>query len=205
MQQRISQLARIVSATATAGAALIFLPAAQAQQPAHAVSELSAVQGVGEAARVNMNVTVTKTFADTNSVEVKGPNGNEVVIDVDPTIADVKKLKVGDEVHVAYRGALLMSADKVDPKGVQSRVTAQGTMPAAGGVVVKTVGVQIVAVIQKIDAKTREVTLAGPKRTVTMHVQHDIQLDKFKVGDSVMATYLSASAIDVTRNGQIVK
>ena len=205
MQQRISQLARIVSATATAGAALIFLPAAQAQQPAHAVSELSAVQGVGEAARVNMNVTVTKTFADTNSVEVKGPNGNEVVIDVDPTIADVKKLKVGDEVHVAYRGALLMSADKVDPKGLQSRVTAQETMPAAGGVVVKTAGVQIVAVIQKIDAKTREVTLAGPKRTVTMHIQHDIQLDKFKVGDSVMATYLSASAIDVTRNGQIVK
>lgn len=205
MQQRISRFARIISATATAGAALMFLSAAQAQQPAQPASDPGAVQGVGEAVKLNITATVTKIFADTNSVEVKGPKGNVVVIDVDPTVADVKKLKVGDEVHVAYRGALLMSADKVDPKGVQSRVSEQETMPASGGVVVKTSGVQVVAVIQKIDTKTREVTLSAPKRTVTMHVQPDIQLDKFKVGDSVMATYLAATAIDVTRNGQIVK
>ncbi|SAK45652.1 hypothetical protein [Caballeronia ptereochthonis] len=211
MQQRISHLVRILSATATAGAALVFLSAAQAQQPASPASgaspanAASAVQGVGEAARINLTATVTQVFADTNSVEVKGPKGNTVVIDVDPTVADVRKLKVGDEVHVAYRGALLISADKVDPKGVLSRVKAEETTPASGGVVVKTAGVQVVAVIQKIDMKTREVTLTGPKRTVTLQVQPDVQLDKLKVGDSVMATYLAATAIDVTRNGVIVK
>lgn len=205
MQQRNSRLVRIVSTTAAAGAALMFLSAAQAQQPAHPAQGASAVQGVGEAAKLDLTATITTIFADSNSVEVKGPKGNKVVIAVDPTIADVKKLKVGDEVHVAYRGALLMSADKVDPKGVQSRVTSEATQPASGGVVMKTAGVQVVAVIQKIDTKTREVTLAGPKHTVTMQVQPDVQLDKFKVGDSVMATYLAAEAINVTRNGQIVK
>ncbi len=79
----------------------------------------SAVQAVGDGVAMNLVARITQVFLDTNSVEVKGPKGNLVVIDVDPTIADVKKLKVGDEVHMSYRGAVLMSADKVDPKGVE--------------------------------------------------------------------------------------
>ncbi len=43
--------------------------------------------------------------------------------------------------HVAYRGALLMSADKVDPNGVESLTTAEQTHPASNGVVVKMKGV----------------------------------------------------------------
>ncbi|WP_277184315.1 hypothetical protein [Caballeronia sp. BR00000012568055] len=199
MQQRTSRFARVLSATAIAGAMLFAVSAEATQQPA------SAVQAVGEGVAVNMTGKITHIFTESNSVEVTGPKGNAVVIDIDPNIADVKKLKVGDEVHMAYRGALLMSADKVDPKGAEARVTSESTAPASGGVVVKTSGVQVVAVIQKIDAKTREVTLAGPKRVVTMQVQKDIPLDNFKVGDSVLATYVGASAIDVTRNGQIVK
>jgi Cu/Ag efflux protein CusF len=204
MQQRTSRFARVLSATAIAGA-MLFAVTAEAAQPAQSAQSASAVQAVGDSVAINITGKITRIFADTNSAEVKGPKGNLVVIDVDPNIADVKKLKVGDEVHVAYRGALLMSADKVDPKGAEARMTAQSTLPASGGVVVKTAGVQVVAVIQKIDAKTREVTLAGPKRVVTMQVQPDVQLDKFKVGDSVLATYVGATAIDVTRNGQIVK
>jgi hypothetical protein len=211
MQQRTSGFGRILTATAAASALVFAMSAAHAQTAASAAPgapatlPASAVQAVGDGVAVNAVAKITKVFPESNSVEVKGPKGNLVVIDVDPTIADVKKLKAGDEVHVSYRGAVLMSADKVDPKGVESRMTAQQTTPASGGVVVKTAGVQVVAVIQKIDAKSREVTLAGPKHVVTMHVQPDIQLDKFKVGDSVLATYLGATAIDVTRNGQIVK
>jgi Cu/Ag efflux protein CusF len=205
MQQQFS---RFLTATAIASAVLFATSAAQAETAASAPSAASAAstpQAVGDAAAINLTAKITKVFPDSNSVELKGPKGKTVVINVDPNIADVKKLKAGDDVHVSYRAAVLMSADKVDPKGGESRMTTEQTLPASDGVVVKTAGVQIVAVIQKIDAKTREVTLAGPKRVITMQVQPDIQLDKFKVGDSVMATYLGATAIDVTRNGQIVK
>jgi Cu/Ag efflux protein CusF len=202
MQQRTSRFARVLTATAIAGAMRFAVSAEAVQQPAQPAS---AVQAVGDGVAINMTGKITRIFADTNSAEVKGPKGNLVVIDVDPNIADVRKLKVGDEVHVAYRGALLMSVDKIDPQGAEARVTSESTSPASGGVVVKTAGVQVVAVIQKIDATTREVTLAGPKRVVTMQVQPDIQLDKLKVGDSVLATYVGATAIDVTRNGRMVK
>ncbi|SAL44483.1 hypothetical protein AWB71_02365 [Caballeronia peredens] len=205
MQQRISRLVRIISATATAGVALASLSVAQAQPPASPAQGASAIAGVGEALAVNVTAKVTNVFADTNSVEVKGPEGRTVVVAVDPAIADVKKLKVGDDVHMAYRSAVLISADKVDSKGLKSNLTAQETTPASGGVVVRKTGVQVVAVVEKIDAATREVTLSGPKHTVTLKVQDDIPLDKFKVGDSVMATYLAATAVDVTRNGQLVK
>jgi hypothetical protein len=203
MQQRTFRLAHLLSASAVASAMLFGVTAQAAQQPAQ--QPASGVPAVGDGVAVNMTAKITKVFADTNSVEVKGPKGNTVVIDIDPNIANVRKLKVGDEVHVAYRGALLMSADKVDPKGMEARTTAVSTAPASGGVVVKTAAVQVLAVIQKIDTQNREVTLAGPKRVVTLQVRPDIQLDKFSVGDSVLATYLGATAIDVTRNGQIVK
>jgi hypothetical protein len=202
MKQHPSRFVRLATAAAAASAILLAATAAHAQPAASAPQEASTV---GEGAAMNMTARITKVYADTNSVELKGPKGNLVDIAVDPNIADVKKLKVGDDVHVSYRGALLMSADKVDPKGAESRVVTEQTLPASGGVVVKTAGVQVVAVIQKIDTKTREVTLAGPRRVVTMQAQPDIELARFKVGDSVMATYLGATAIDVTRNGQIVK
>jgi hypothetical protein len=200
MQPRASSLVRSMSAAVAASAALLALPA-HALQPVQSDRPVA----VGEAAAVKIEGKITHVFADAHRVEVTGPQGNVAVIDVDPAIADVRKLKVGDIVHVGYRGALLMSADKVDPKGVESRVTTASTLPASGGVVVKTAGAQVVAVIQKIDPATREVTLAGPKHTVTVQAKPDIDLTKFKVGDSVMATYLAAEAIGVTRDGKLVK
>ncbi|MDR5816404.1 hypothetical protein QCE62_22680 [Caballeronia sp. LZ033] len=200
--QLISRLIRILSVTATAGSALMVLSTAHANTPAAADV---AAQAEPQAHTLDMKATVVKVHADTSSVEVKGPKGRVVVIDVDPAVADVKKLKAGDEVHVSYRGALLISADPVDPKAAESRVIADETAPASGGVVVKKHGVQVVAVVQKIDTAAREVTLAGPKHTVTVQVAPDMPLDKIKVGDRVTATYVAATAMNVTRGGHVVK
>jgi hypothetical protein len=206
MQQRNSRLAGLFSTTVIAGAMFFAVSAEAAQEPAGVAQEpASAVQAVGDGVTANMTAKITKVFADTNSFEMKNPKGHVELVEVDPNIADVKKLKVGDEVHVSYHGALLMSADKVDSKGVEARVTSHSIAPASDGVVVETATEQVLAVVQKIDAKTREVTLAGPKNVITMKVQPDLPIDKFQVGDSVLATYVGATAINVTRNGQIVK
>jgi len=201
MQKITLRFTRLLSATATASALVLAMPLAHAQAPQPA----SAPQAIGNEAAANLTAKVVKIYPDSNSVAVKGPKGKTVVIDVDPATADVKKLKVGDEVDVAYRAALLMSADKVDPKGMRGRTAAESTSPASNGVVVKTRTVQVVATIQKLDRNTREVTLAGPNRTVSMTVQPDIDLSKLKVGDSILATYVGAVAISVKRNGAIVK
>ncbi|HKT96985.1 MAG TPA: hypothetical protein VJS30_10680 [Paraburkholderia sp.] len=201
MQKITLRFTRLLSATATAGALVLAMPLAHAQaQPA-----ASAPQAVGGEAAANLTAKVVKIHPDSNSVAVQGPKGKTVVIDVDPATADVKKLKVGDEVDIAYRAAVLMSVDTVDPKGMRARATAESTSAASNGLVVKTRTVQVVATIQKLDRKTREVTLAGPNRKVSMMVQPDVDLSKLKIGDSILATYVGATAISVKRNGEIVK
>ncbi|MFM0326001.1 hypothetical protein [Caballeronia glebae] len=205
MQHRTSRFVRLITATAAASVALLAIPAAQAQQSPASAQPSSAVQAVGDAVVVNMVAKISKIDLQKATVEMKGQNGKTATIVVDPTIADISKLKVGDEVHMQYRAELLMSADKVDPKDTHTRVRADQVSPASGGVVVKTTGVQIVATIQKIDLATREVTLSGPNRIATLKASPDVQLDKLKVGDNVMATYVAATAIEVTRNGKVVK
>ncbi len=197
MQKFTYHVAQVLSATAV----FLAIPAAHADTQPQSAS----ANAIGAEGAINLSAKITQIYPETNSVAVKGPKGHTVVFDVDPATADVHKLKVGDEVDVAYRAALLMAADKADPKGARARATAETTAPASNGVVVKTRTVQIVATIQALDVKTREATLAGPRQTVTMAVSPDVDLSKFKVGDSIAATYAAAMAISVTRNGAVVK
>ncbi|OAJ55249.1 hypothetical protein A6V36_34505 [Paraburkholderia ginsengiterrae] len=166
-----------------------------------ATAAASSPDAVGAAALVEVTAHVTHIDASTNSVTLRGPRGDSMVVDVAPEVGDVKKLKIGDEVHIAYKGALLLSADKIDAKGIRSRVENEATIPASGGGTAQVKSVQVVATVQKIDRKKREVTLRGPNRSVTLQVAPDVPLEKLKVGDSIRADYQSATAIQVTRGG----
>lgn len=164
-----------------------------------------APNAVGTAAVADVTAHIVKIDADNNEVTIRGPRGGTMIVDVDPDVGDVKKLKVGDEVHISYKGALLLTADKVDSKGVRSRVESQTTTPAQGGASTQTRHVEVVATVQKIDRKKREVTLRGPQHTVVLQVSEDVPLTKIKVGDSIRATYVSATAVQITRNGTPIK
>ncbi|CAD6546324.1 hypothetical protein ACFQ3P_05290 [Paraburkholderia sabiae] len=161
----------------------------------------SSPDAVGTAAVAEVTAHITHINADDNEVTIRGPRGNSMIVDVDPDVGDVKKLKVGDEVHISYKGALLLSADKVDSKGIRSRVESQATTPSQGGASTQMRHVEVVATVQKIDRKKRVVTLRGPQRTVMLEVAPDVPLDKLKVGDSIRANYASATAVQITRNG----
>jgi Cu/Ag efflux protein CusF len=182
------------------GAAFTFGPYTMASAQT-ATAAASAPGAVGAAALVEVTAHVTHIDPNTNSVTLRGPRGDETVVDVAPEIGDVKKLKVGDEVHIAYKGALLLSADKVDAKGIRSRVENEATIPASGGGTAQVKSVQVVATVQKIDRKNRVVTLRGPRRSVMLQVAPDVPLEKLKVGDSIKADYEAAAAVQVTRNG----
>jgi hypothetical protein len=156
---------------------------------------------VGTVAVADVTAHVTHINPANNEVTIRGPRGESTIVEVDPDVGDVKKLKVGDEVHISYKGALLLSADKVATKGVRSRVETESTTPAQGGASTRTRHVEVVATVQKIDRKKRLVTLRGPEHTVIVEVSPDVPIEKLKVGDSIRANYVSATAVQITRNG----
>ncbi|WP_207002393.1 hypothetical protein [Trinickia mobilis] len=150
---------------------------------------------------VETTARVVHIDAATNTVSLKGPRGNIVDVQVDPAVADVGRLARGDRVHISYRGALLISAEKTASGGIRSRVETQAVAPASGGQVQVAHHVVVVATVQTIDLKKRQVTLRGPQRTVTIDVSSDVPLEKLRVGDSIRAEYTSAVAVQVTRVG----
>lgn len=164
----------------------------------------SAPDAIGTTIMTEASARVVDINADTNSVALRGADDRVVIVDVDPMVGDVKKLKVGDEVHVQYKGALLLSADKVDASGIRSRVDNESITPASKGFSYRLRSAEVVATVQKIDLKKRLVTLRGPERTVTLQVASDVPLDRIKVGDNVRANYTAATALEITRNGQSI-
>jgi hypothetical protein len=198
---------RIRSSVPLLGAALVVafgaLPhAALYAQTASEPAAASAPGGVLQIGEVETTATVVSVDAAHNAVTLRGARRNVVTVNVDPAVGDVSKLKPGDQVTIVYKEALLLRADKVDSKGIRSRVDTVATVPASGGVAATARSVQVVATVQKIDRKSRKVALRGPRHTVVVVAPPDVPLDELKVGDSVRADYVGATAIQVTRNGQ---
>jgi Cu/Ag efflux protein CusF len=173
--------------------------------PAMAQEPASVPQAVGAAALVRVQARVVAIDAESNSVALRGPRGNVEVVDVNPELADVKKLHVGDIVNIAYQKAVLIGVDKVATSGIRQRIDTQLAQPASGGVVTSARRVEVVATVQKIDRKRHSVTLRGPTRTETLDVAPDVSLDGLKVGDSVRAVFVAAIAASVSRDGAELK
>jgi Cu/Ag efflux protein CusF len=171
------------------------------QAVAQASSSDAAQPAVGTEAIVHAQALVVGIDAGTNTVTIKGPRGNVVDIAVDPAVANVSNLKVGDVLNIAYREALLMSLDKVATKGVRERKEESATLPASGGVVAAARKVEVIATVVNINAKARHVTLRGPQHTVTLDVSPDVSLSGIKKGDSVRAVFVSAAAVQVVPGG----
>jgi Cu/Ag efflux protein CusF len=199
--QGISNLKTIAIAifAAALGLAPIYPGVAQNAKPDHTQ------QAVGAAMIAHVKAHIVGIDTASNSVLLRGPRGNVVEVDVDPAVANVANLKIGDTVEIAYKNALLVHADKVAPNGIRERIETDATTPASGGASTSVRSVQVVATVQKIDRKQRLITLRGPERTQTFQVSPDIALEKLKVGDSVRAEFVSATAVQVTRDGSPIK
>ena len=178
-----------------------------ASHPAFAQNAASAAGTDARGAAVVAEVQAHVVGIDpaTNSVALQGPRGRIVEVAVNPEVGDVKKLRIGDTVNIQYHNALLVRATKVKSNGIRERVETEATIPASGGVAATARSVQILATIQKIDAKKRELTLRGPNRTEVYELSPDVSLKDLKVGDTVQAEFVSATAIQVTRGGTAVK
>ncbi|HEX3638269.1 MAG TPA: hypothetical protein VHV99_22895 [Paraburkholderia sp.] len=166
----------------------------------NADAEADACQkALGEADVIHAQVHIAAIYPATNSVTLRGPHGNLADVDVNPKLGDVRKLRVGDKLNVAYQQALLLQIDTVRTKGVRERIETTATIPASAGYASSAHRVQIVATVLKIDRKSRMVTLRGPKHRQVLRAAERIPLYELKVGDSVRAEFISAAAVEVVR------
>lgn len=172
-----------------------------AVQPGWAQDEMaSTAQGVLSAVPpVHMKAEITGIDAGIRSLVLKGAAGNTVVVLVGQQVDGFDQLKVGDRVDVLYKNALLTKVDKVDrsDKGIRKRVDKQVYTPASGGFE-STRQTEVLATVQKIDQKTRLVTLRGADQTQTLEAGPDVDLTELKVGDTIHAVFVSAAAVQIT-------
>ncbi|NPT38747.1 hypothetical protein [Paraburkholderia xenovorans] len=185
---------------ATIGAALMVAAFAAAQPACAQDAMASAAQGVVSSVEpVHVKAQIVGIDPGTRTLTLKGPDGNAVVVLVSQQVAGFDQLKVGDQVDVLYKNALLVKAEKVSAKdkGVRARVDTQVYAPASGGFE-SARQVEVLATVQKIDRKKRLVTLRGAYQTQTLQVGPDVDLKDVKVGDTIHAVFVSAAAVEVT-------
>jgi len=161
--------------------------------------------GVGAAATAETKARVVGIDTASNSVALQGESGKVVNVAVNPDIADVGKLKLGDTVNIRYENALLVRATKVKSDGIRERIDETAAVPEANGSTASARRVQVIATVQKVDQKHRTITIRGPYKTDTLHVGPDVSLKDIKAGDNVRAEFVEATAVLVTRDGAPVK
>ncbi|MFC0398896.1 hypothetical protein [Paraburkholderia rhizosphaerae] len=169
------------------------MPVANAQS-----SEPQAVRGaVAALPPVRVQAQVVAVNAGANSVTIKGPHGEVEEVAIDPAIADVSKLHVGDMLDIAYQHALLLQLDKTRGSGIRERVDTSAAVPASEGRTAMVHRVDVIATVQQVDRKKRVIVLRGPTRTVRLDVSPGIDIDHVKAGDSVRAVFEAAVAVQV--------
>lgn len=159
----------------------------------------------GVAALIQTKATVIGIDAASLTATLRGQGGRTFEVTVSPEVGDIKKLRIGDTVDIAYHKSFLIHADKVKSNGIRERIDSTEILPASGGVAASAQSVQVLATIEKVDVKRRLITLRGPLRTGTVKAGPDVSLADLKVGDSVRAVYITATAVKVTRGETALK
>jgi Cu/Ag efflux protein CusF len=138
---------------------------------------------------------------ENRTVVLEGGEGESIELEVGEEAVNFKQIQTGDMVIAEYLESVALFA--TEPGSGESAQIAsavalavEGEMP--GGMMADTV--QVTAVVEAIDYETRTVTLRGPSRTTTMHVDERAKrFDNIKQGDEVHFVYTEAVAISVTK------
>jgi len=134
---------------------------------------------------------------------LRGPEGNDVTIEVDQAAHNFDQIEIGDQVKVEYYEsvALYLGKHGEKPDATAGQIVARaakGEKPA--GVAVETI--DVTATVQEIDKNNRTLTLKGPHgRLSTIHVDESVKgFENLQKGDSIHARHTEAIAISVEKH-----
>jgi len=163
--------------------------------------EKSTQKGMVAGGRVEqVTATVTAIDAPNRLVTLKGKKETDT-IKMGPEVVNFDQIKVGDVVKVTVSQGVVLSLQAPGAKAVEPSVTATGEAAAVGAKPAGDikVGLKGTVTVTKIDMKTRLVTLTGQEgRSYKVKAAKDVQIDKLKVGDKVLAEYTESVGIAVT-------
>jgi hypothetical protein len=192
----IPNLLAAACAVALAAPAIAQAPAKE-PMTAERTSTPGTVAG-GEVEQVS--ATVTAVDVEKRLITLKGPKGQTETMKVGPEVINLPQVKVGDKVQVRfYRGFALQFLPPGTPAPAPA-ATGSVTAAAPGEKPAGEAKVNVVATvtIKSIDMKTRIVELQGEGGNVyRVKAGKDVQIDKVKAGDKLLATYSEGLAVEV--------
>jgi hypothetical protein len=156
---------------------------------------------------VTLRGTVQAIDHTARTVVIKGDKGNEVTLDVPPSVTRLNEVKVGDVVTITYYDRVSVRLKPAGEPAVDRVIepTTTATTPAGGALPGATRSRQRVATVTLTawDPATRMVTFTGPKGgTYTRHVAETLDpkvAEGLKVGDRVDVTWTEALSLQVSR------
>jgi len=186
-----------------AACAALALNIAQAQQaPAPKAIEAKAVApGKAAAAQaVEVRAIVVGIDKVARTVDLKGPKGRVVTLAVSDEVKNFDQVQLGDNLVVRYMRALTLELKKTGSQIMErsDKADAARAKPGERPAAAAARQVHVMANVIAVNAKTRTVTLKGPKGNIVDLVMEDPkQVAMVKKGDQVEAIYTEAIAISV--------
>ncbi|MBV5316177.1 MAG: hypothetical protein JZU50_00055 [Desulfobulbaceae bacterium] len=147
---------------------------------------------------VSVTATVDKIDLKKRIVTIRGPEGNLRKVHVGKEVVNLPQVRVGDKVTLDYVESLAVRMAQPgevrdEVKGLVGRAK-PGDKPGY----VEETETTVTATILNLDKTKETVTLKGPDGdVVVVKVQDPANLDKVKVGDTIVITYTEALAIAV--------
>lgn len=155
---------------------------------------------IDRASSVSVTAIVEAVNMQTRMVTLRNLDGESFTVYVGEEAINLPQVRVGDEVSVEYVEALAVRmaqpGEVRDETSLEVGRAAPGSKPGAIGVVETTV----TATIEGMDKIEETVSLRLPDGALRIvKVQDQANLEKVKVGDTIVITYAEALAISVKK------
>lgn len=152
-------------------------------------------------AAVTVSAVVDSIDYTTREMTLDTPKQGKVTVVVDDAVQRLNEIKKGDTVSVTYYVGLLAEVrpptaeEKASPYQDNAGAAAGGGEKPAAGAARQ---IKAVTTVMAVDKANKTMTFKGPRgRTETLQVEDPANLEKAKVGDTVVFTYTEAVAVAV--------
>ncbi|KAB2889811.1 MAG: hypothetical protein F9K32_11115 [Desulfobulbaceae bacterium] len=155
---------------------------------------------IQRADKVTIAATVQAVDLMTRMLTLRGPEGGVFSVQADKQVGNLPQVEVGDEVLVIYVNAVAVRMARPgefhDESGKQVGEAIPGTKPGVFEISERTV----TATIEQIDDSNDTVRLRLPEGVIkVVKVKDPANLDKVRVGDTIVITYTEAVAVSVEK------
>ncbi|MCV2348243.1 hypothetical protein [Paucibacter sp. Y2R2-4] len=151
-------------------------------------------------AEIEYRARVVELDAGNRLLTLRGPKGRLSTVKVPAEMQNFEKVRVGDDLVIRYATAIAAAMEPTSKSGIRERVesSSEGRVES-GGMPAVAAGhtVEVLAVITALDPKANTATLRGVKRTETLAVPANVDINKLKVGDEVRLAMVEAMAISI--------